>query len=321
MAKALLDVAHGQLNRVALDEERSAAITELMAKEPQFYDTLFQNPGKGMTVNINFKSEDPETKPEARPAEYKPTLHVRFVSVTTSEPYELPEPGEGSSYVPGAAGADARFGWLGNTLTLTLRPVRPDPTKARKSEVIETKEALLQHMAAATFDPQNPPWRKVGGYLKRGAPVPAPPGSGVPGQVIEVMLFNTRLLVVEQVVKEMADGMNELAGKQLRADLAEANATLAYLQDKIDKAAGEGAVTRWWEERRFRIDPHLLDRPRAHLAAAENSWKAGDMKAADESLTACEGLLEMASSQLHAYNTGDLETASLTDPLSVRPGF
>ena len=131
-ALALADGVRKHLDRVALEAERSAALSALLAKEPAIYDTLHTSPGKGLIVNLNFKSTDPETL-KGRPPDLKVPLQLKFVGVSVSAPFELPEPSTGPAIGPGASGPGfVGYGWKGRTLTVTVQPVRPDPGKDRR---------------------------------------------------------------------------------------------------------------------------------------------------------------------------------------------
>jgi hypothetical protein len=309
-----VDGIRAKLDRVALEEERAAALTALMAKEPSIYDTLHANPGKGLQVNLNFKSTDPETVSKSLPAEYKPTLQLRFLSVTVSEPYELPEPSEGPAITPAAAGTgDVGYGWVGHTLTATIRPVRPDPEKPKDFEIIDSVEGLLAYVAA-----NNVPTPLVAGQLKSGRRTAVQGGAGPSGgTVVEVNVFGTQLLVLESVANAVADAFLAVGREDLKKQLAGRSRAIAALQARLERATGEGGVSKWWNDRSFTVDPHLLDSARAHLAAAEGYARTDDLANASESLSACDDQLDLVSHQLHAYDTNDFSDPFGQDPLGL----
>lgn len=313
-AQALVDGIRQQLDRVALEEERAAALTALMAQEPSIYDTLHANPGKGLIVNMNFKSTDPETLAKGRPPEYKPALQLKFLSVTVSEPFEPPDPSEGPSLVPGAAGAgDVGYGWVGHTLTATVRPVRPDPAKPRDIEIIDSVEALLAYVGT-----NNLPTPLVAGQLRSGRRTTVPGGAGPSGEaLVEVNAFGTQLLVLESVANAVADAFVSVGREDLAKRLASRGQRIASLQAKLEKGLGEGGVSKWWNDRSFNLDPHLLDAARAHLAAAQGYAGTDDLANASESLSACDDQLDLVSHQLRAYDTGDFSDPFDEDPLGL----
>ncbi len=313
-AQVLVDGIRAKLDRVALEEERAAALTALMAREPSIYDTLHANPGKGLQVNLNFKSTDPDTLAKDRPAEYKPTLQLKFLSVTVSEPYELPEPSEGPAITPAAAGTgDVGYGWIGHTLTATIRPVRPDPSKPRDFEIIDSVEGLAAYVAQ-----YNVPTPLVAGQLKSGRRTAIEGGAGAGGQaVVEVNVFGTQLLVLESVANAVADAFMSVGREDLKKQLAGRRGAIERLQAKLSRAAGEGGVSQWWNDRSFSIDPHLLDSARAHLAAAEGYAKTDDLANASTSLSACDDQLDLVAHQLNAYETNDFSDPFGQDPLGL----
>jgi hypothetical protein len=315
-AQAILDGARKQLDRVALAEEREKAITALMGKHVEVYDILRMHPGKGLAINVNFKSEDPKTQP-IRPAEYKPQLDVLFLDVTVSDPFEIPDATEGPAVTPAAAGpGDVGFGWKGNMLTLTVNPVLPDPKKLKASHVVDSVEALLSHMTNNFM-----PAAKVAGQLKRGQPVEPPAGIPAQGPVIEVVVFGTKLLVLESVARATADALGKIAREELGSEIGRSKKEIIRLQALVDQAAGEGSVSRWWNDRSFDLDPHILDSPRAHLSAAENYLGTDDLDNAYESYAACEDTLGIVRNELYAYETNDFSDPAMQDPLNVGVPF
>jgi hypothetical protein len=310
-AQVLIDGARKALDRVALDTERESALTALMAKEPSIYDTLHANPGKGLMVNINFKSTDPDTLPTNRPSDYKPALQVKFLGITVSDPFELPEPTAGPAATPAAAGAgDVGFGWKGHTLTASVRPVRPDPAKPKETLVIDTAEMLFAFMTLNGL-----PIPLVAGQLSRTRPsTVVNPLTRQAESVVEVNAFGSRLLVVEAVANAVADDLVRRGRKELDVGIARAARQVDDVQAELDTAAGEGATSRWWDNRLFRIDPHLLDSPRAHLAAARGYLESDDLGNAWQSLSACEDTIGLARNQLYAYQSNDF-----TDPFRQSP--
>jgi hypothetical protein len=312
-AQVIVDGVRGQLDRVALNEEREAALTALMAKQPSIYDTLHANPGKGLTVNLNFKSTDPSTLPTNRPSDYKPKLELHFLGVSVSDPFELPEPTQGPAATPGAAGAgEVGYGWVGKTLTVTVRPVRSDPDKPKKFEIIQSVEALLSYVAANKL-----PIPLVAGQLKSGRKAMLPTGTIENEPVVEVNVWGTRLLVDEAVAGQAADAMISVARKRVAKDIAAKKATIEDLQGRLGKAAGEGGASRWWKDRMFQIDPHLLDAARAHLAAAEGYLASDDVANAWESVDACDDQLGLVRNQLYAYESNDFTNPMAQDPTNV----
>lgn len=314
-AQALVDGARQAMDRIALAREREAALTTLMAKEPSIYDTLHANPGKGLMVNINFKSTDPDTLSKNRPPDYRPALQVTFLGVTVSDPFEFPEPTAGPAATPAAAGAgNVGFGWKGHTLSASVRPVRPDPAKPKETLVIDSAELLVAFMTLNGL-----PIPLVAGQLKRGRPSTiVNPLTRVAESVVEVNAFGSRLLVLEGVANVVLDDLVGRGRKEMDVGVARAERQLGSLQAELDEAAGEGAASRWWDNRLFRIDPHLLDSPRAHLAAARGYLGTDDLANAWESLSACEDTIGLARNQLYAYQSNDFSDPLRQSPTSVK---
>jgi hypothetical protein len=314
-AKALVDGARAQLDRIALEAEREAALSALMAKEPSIYDTLHANPGKGMVVNLNFKSTDPETLPQNRPPEYKPKLELRFLGVSVSDPFELPEPKEGPALTPSAAGpGEVGYGWRGHTLSMTVRPVRPDPEKPRQTAVIESVETLLGYMNLTFL-----PLPLVAGQLKTGRRSFLPGATSIVNRVVvEVNALGTRLLVLEEVANAAADELMSRGRSEMLQAVTRKRESIETLQARLENAVGEGGTSRWWSDRSFRIDPHLLDSARAHLAAATGYLKTDDLASSWESLSACDDQLDLVRNQLYAYETNDFSDPTRRSPTAVQ---
>ncbi|WP_020160078.1 eCIS core domain-containing protein [Methylobacter marinus] len=280
-AAVMLELTRARLEDISDDDERDQAEIWLVQNRPVIYQALFEHPGAAMVVQFHFE---------------RVNGRLKYRGATT----EMMSDGK-----PPQGVKEDSADIAGTGVKLFFPPVRKAPQAPVKQEASQppapAKLRLVQSAEELIGLLPNNANNLASYYALQDAH-----GSGVMGP------FRMRLGATEfEVTATALDQAMQVYRVRLESSLGERHQRLkddiARSQKDLDAALTTHGnfATKWWYRKRIALlDPHVLDKPREHEAAARDAITRGDFRAAAASLRAGEELVTLADERIHQFHEG-----------------
>ena len=277
-AVVAVNLLRAGLEDIADQDARDEAETWLVQKRPWIYQQLFENPGKGMVVEFHFE-------PSGGSLQFK---------------------GATPTMVTERSGASQRISvdTSGTGATLYFPPTRKaTPTKPAVSGTappVKAVEVDSPERLIGMF-PKPGDYVSVYGTLKE-----AMASQGFSGRY-QLDLDGTSISISANAFSQVLNVYRNMAVERLNERLKQLDDYIAASDVHLREAltAHSNFVSKWWHRKRIALlDPHVLDQPHAHAAAARDAIQREDFRNASASLKAGRELVDLAEERIHQFWTG-----------------
>jgi len=281
-AVMMLNLTRARLEDISDDDERDKAETWLVQNRPVIYQTLFENPGAGMVVQFHFE------RVEGR---------LRYNGATKDIVPDGNPPRTSTVDTLDITGTGVRLFFPPVRKPRATSIAKPDAQQAAgvKSRLIQSGGELIAAL------PNSANSLKSYYALREAAEGRGPMGP-----------FGMHLGDNDvEVTATALDAALQLYKKRLESSLGDRH---QRLKDSIEQSqknlqaaltAHTNFASKWWFRKRIALlDPHVMDKPREHEAAAREALHRDDFRAAAASLKAGEDLVTYAEERLFQFREG-----------------
>jgi hypothetical protein len=277
----MLNLTRARLEDISDDDERDKAEIWLVQNRPVIYQTLFEHPGAAMVVQFHFERVDGRLK-------------YRGATTDMAADGQPPQPAKEDSYDIAGTG-----------VKLFFPPVRKAPQPAPKQDASQLSATVKPRLVQSA--------EELIGRLPNGANSLASyytlqdaRGAGIMGP-FRMRLGMTDVEVTVTALDEAIQAYRVRLERSLGDRHQRLKDSIAQSQKNLEAAMTSHGnfVTKWWYRKRIALlDPHVMDKPREHEAAALDSLARGDFRAATTSLMAGEELVTLAEERIHQFYEG-----------------
>ncbi|MBD2089949.1 DUF4157 domain-containing protein [Microcoleus sp. FACHB-1515] len=276
-----LELLRNGLNRLAAENQMTAAQSAIAVEKPKIYQTLFDNPGMGMLIQVHFVQSQDNPVPM-----FKGITSV--MAASREEASKIPTIRQG--YESGSTES---------SMILWYPPVRKKPaskTAEQADKPSEKAPPLIVHTVEEFIKALPDPFKYQQVYDALKQTQPTFPGYtisiGGVNLLLPVDIHTTALAFYEKKIQE-----------DLTANLNALTEAIRVNESRLQKNLKEGAISKWWHGK-IDLDPHMFDYPKAHAASAKIGIERKAFRDVRASLKAGWDLVEIAHKELHKFETG-----------------
>jgi Domain of unknown function (DUF4157) len=278
-----LEATRAGLQDISDENARDEAETWLVRNRSLIYQQLFNSPGMSMIVDFLFEGSRGGT--------------LRFNGAITTLVADRAEITKQPMGI-GPSGTGVRLFFP----AVRRKPkVNQDGKPKAKVELNEKKSMIDSAELLISKIPNNANYINVFASLKE-----AIPNQGVMDSY-QLTIAVDPILVSGNAYRQVLSIYKMKAGEKLSGQLNQLEDYIAQSDKNLKAAfnAHTNFASKWWFSKRIGLlDPHVLDEPHSHLAAAKGAIQREDFINAAASLKAGRDLVDMAEERLHQFWTG-----------------
>jgi hypothetical protein len=276
-----LELLRNGLNQLAAENQMTAAQSAIAAEKTKIYQTLFDNPGMGMLIQVHFVQNQNNPVPM-----FKGITSV--MAASREEASKIPTIRQG--YESGSTES---------SMILWYHPVRKKPVAKSAEHADKPSEKappIVIHTVEEFVKALPDPFKYQQVYDALNQTQPTFPGYtmsiGGVNLLLPVDIHTTALAFYEKKIQE-----------DLTANFNALTEAIRVNESRLQKNLKEGAISKWWHGK-IDLDPHMFDYPKAHAASAKIGIERKAFRDVRASLKAGWDLVEIARKELHKFETG-----------------